>query len=130
MIFYLSWIEYFSKICEANITLTSNSIQQSQKCLNIYKSIQNGLGIPFCHYFISFQILIVITLYMCISTAFFGPYDILSNIIVSICYALMFLFCGTTLYFLIIASENAYTSLQKLSKPLNIIVMKEQALDA
>ena len=66
---------------------------------------------------------------MCISTAFFGPYDILLNIIVSICYALMFLFCGTTLYSLIIASENAYTSLQKLSKPLNIIVMKEKDED-
>ena len=66
---------------------------------------------------------------MCISTAFLRPYDNLSNIIVSVCYALMFLFCAILLYLLIIASENAHNSLQKLTKSLNIIVMKEKDED-
>ena len=123
-IFYLTWMEHFSVICEERND-TTNCIQQTQKCLHIYKSIQDGLGATFSDFFLSFQIIIVITLYMCISTAFFGPYDTLSNTIVSICYAIMFLYCGTSLYTLILAAERSYVSLQTLVKPLTISMMRE-----
>ena len=121
MIFYLSMMEYFCWLCEEQFM----RIEQAQKCLDIYKSIQDALGFTFCNYFLNFQILIVISLYMCISTVFFGSYDCLSNIIISLCYAIMFLFCSITLYFLINASENAHISLKKLANPMTVILMRE-----
>ena len=37
----------------------------------------------------------------------------------------MFLYCGTSLYILILAAENSYISLQTLVKPLTVSMMRE-----
>ena len=126
LIFYISWMEHFSIKCGETIY---DIIQHSKKCLNIYQSIQDGVGLTCCRYFLSFQIIIVISLYMGISTAYFAPYDLNTNIIAAIFFGLFFLYCGIILYVLTIAGENAYNSLQNMIKPLNIMAKKEKDED-
>ena len=122
-LFYLSWLEQFSKIC--NKSYSNYTLDHAENCLYIYKSIQDALSFIFLDFFIFGQVIIVITLYMCISTAFFGPYNLLSNMILTFCYGIIFLHFGISLYVLIMATESTYISLQKLVKPLKIILMKE-----
>ena len=119
----LSWLELFSLICDTEGV--SNVYQHSKKCLRLFKSLQDGLETTFFAFFASIQILIVISVYMCISTAFFGPYEFVTNIVVSICYLQMFLFCSIVIFVLTTSAENAYSSLRNLIKPLNLMVMKE-----
>ena len=122
--FQLSWLDKFCRICK-NHKLFS-TIHHSQKCLDLYKSIQNGVGNMVLGFFTFGQVIIVITIYMCISTAFSSLYDISTKIIVAICYAILSIFFGINMYIMILAAENTHTSLQKLTKSLKIIVMKEK----
>ena len=123
LLFYLIWMEQFSKICGEDVF---DPIQHSQRCLTIFQSIQDGLSVGFCRYFFSFQIMIVISLYMGISTIYFAPYNLITNIIASIFYGLLFLYSGFILYVLTVAGENAHNSLQKMTKPLNIMAKMEK----
>ena len=126
-LFFLSWLEKYCYICKRIIY--KNAIKHSQKCLDIYKSIQKGLGDWVLGIFFFCQVLIVITIYMCISITFFSPYDHLYNIILSLCYMIMFIHFANTMYIVTIAAENVHSSLQELTKPLNITLMKETEED-
>ena len=126
-LFFLSWLEKYCYICKR--IMYKNAIKHSQKCLDIYKSIQKGLGDWVLGIFFFCQVLIVITIYMCISITFFSPYDHLYNIILSLCYMIMFIHFANTMYIVTIAAENVHSSLQELTKPLNITLMKETEED-
>ena len=122
-IFFLTWMEHFSKICDEYDF--SNVFKHSQACLKIFKTIQDGLGWIYLMFFIAFQIMIVMNIYMFISTAFFGPYDLHTNIVISICYVIIFLYCAVVLYVLTTTAENTYRSLQNLTNPLRRMMDRE-----
>ena len=125
IIFILAWMETFSKIC---IELSANCIkvEQAQKCVDDFKSLQNGLSVTFLFLFITLQTLVVLCFYMCIATLSFGPYNHYNNILLSISYATLFLYSGSILYFITTAAEATHSSLQKVGSPLNLMLVKEQ----
>lgn len=118
----LAWMEHFSQICEEFDH--NNILMLSQNCLQIYKTIQDGLSFFFLKCYIAFQVVIVLTIYMFVSTALFGPYDMYTNIIVSICYVIIFLYCSAVLYSVTTTAEATYSSLLKLTNPLRMFSKK------
>ena len=122
-LFYFSWMEHFSVICKKDDSF--NILKHSHKCLQIYKSIQDGLGFTLLTTFVGFQIMIVLSLYMFISTAFYGSYDLYTNIVICICYVVMFLHYATVLFIITATAENTHSSLLNLAQPLNKMLVKE-----
>ena len=128
ILFQLTWLEHFPVFCTENFR-SHNILQHTQKCLDVYNSIQNGFGFTILHWFVLCQIFNVITLYNFISILSFAPFDTPTNIILSLCYAVMFLFCGTNMHIIIVAAEGTHTSLQNLTRTLKIMLMKEKDED-
>ena len=126
-LFFLTWMQHFSLICEEYHS--NNIFQHCQQCLQIYKSIQDGLGFTFFTSFVIFQILIVLAIYMFISTAFFCPYDLYTNIVICICYVVIFTHYATFMCIITANAENTHSSLQKLTNPLKRTLTKENDKD-
>ena len=124
IIYILSWMDLFSR--STKYLDSSNIHQYSKNCLNVFHSLQNGLGIPILINFSLSQVMNILCLYMAISSAFFGQYDILSNISLSICYLLMALYNLMILYSVTLTAEEAYENLQSLVRPLEQLLLLTQ----
>ena len=122
--FFLSWIDTLSMICE-EWQPAGRIYQHSLKCRDYYKSLQNGLGNILLTFFTGQQILLVISLYKCITTAFYHPYDVPTNIVLTICYAIMSIFISTYIYVITMSAEELHTSFKSLAIPLNIALIAE-----
>lgn len=125
-LFFLTWMEHFSMICEND---SKNLFEKSQNCLQIYKTIQIGLEFIFLMIFIALQVMIVLNIYMFISTAFFGSHDLYTNIIMSICFVTIALYCAVVLYAVTTTAENTHSSLMSLANPLRKMMAKSSTKD-
>ena len=125
-IFFRSWMETFAMICD-DMQPNFGIIQHTQKCFKIYKSIQDGIGEALLGLFMVGQILIVISLYNCISTAAYQPYDTLTNIAVSICYAIIAMYNSFVIYGQTLSAEKAFTGIRKFVEPLREALIGETA---
>ena len=119
-IYILTWLDYFSKFCQ---NFDNENINKHVKnCIESYKSLQDGLQNTFLICFSLLQVLIVINLYMAISSLFYGQTSICTNILMSICYFLMAMYNSTILYSVTTIAEKSYMGLQ------NLIIYLEQQL--
>ena len=123
-IFFSSWMETLAMICEERQP-SRKILQHSMKCKDYYNSLQNGLGTTLIVIFMAQQIVLVISLYMCITTAFYQPYDIATNVVLSFCYAAMSMYQSTNIYVLTMSAEKLFSSFQSLSKSLSMALIGE-----
>ena len=123
LLFSLTWIENFTFICQ-NIK-TTNISKHSVLSMEIFRSLQNGLGRTFLIVFSTFQFLTILSLYMSISTMFFGTSGILYNVSISLCYVIMVTYTATILYCLTDAAEEAFESIKTLNTYLMDLISQE-----
>lgn len=123
LLFSLSWLENFSLFCKRSNY--DDIYHHSHLSLEIYNSLQRGLGTTLLAFFSLVQVQTIIAIYMCISTIFFGTGELFYNISLSICYAFMATYNGTIMYYLIIAAEEAFESMKKLEPLLEAKLSEE-----
>ena len=123
LLFSLTWIESFTFICQD--IKTTNILKHSLLSMEIFRSLQNGLGRTFLIVFSTFQFLTILSLYMSISTMFFGTSGILYNVSISICYIIMVTYNTTILYSLTVAAEEAFESIKTFETYLVDLISQE-----
>ena len=123
LLFSLTWIESFTFICQD--IKTTNILKHSLLSMEIFRSLQNGLGRTFLIVFSTFQFLTILSLYMSISTMFFGTSGILYNVSISMCYVIMVTYNATILYSLTVAAEEAFESIKTFETYLVDLISQE-----
>ena len=123
LLFSLTWIDNFTFICQD--IKTTNIFKHSLISMEIFKSLQNGLGRTFLITFSALQFLTILSLYMSISTMFYGTSGIFYNVSISLCYIIMVTYNATILYCLTEAAEEAFESIKTLETYLMDLIFQE-----
>ena len=125
-IFYfvvLCFIDEFKRI--ACLPIRNNIIFYTNKCIELFKSLQNGFGTTFLVTFSFYQIQNVFCTYMSISSLMSLSEGLWQNIVSSICFFTMSVYFMTLLYCITLTAEEAFDALQSLKTPLEKMLVHE-----
>ena len=115
--FIIVWIEQFGLMCKKH--QENNILDHTEKCLELFRTLQKGLGKTFFLFFCLFQMDNIFCMFLGISANFSDLHDVWMNTVCSICYFLMCLYFCTILYSITMTAEAAHSSLQALATPLH-----------
>ena len=121
--FIIVWVEQFGLLCKKN--QECNILSHTDKCLEMFRTLQKGLGRTFFLFFCLFQLDNIFCMFLGISVNFSGLHDVWMNTVTSICYFIMCLYFCTILYSVTMTAEAAHSSLQALAAPLQAALATE-----
>ena len=121
--FIIVWIEQFGLMCKKN--QENNSLSHTEKCLEMFRTLQQGLGKTFFLFFCLFQMDNIFCMFLGISANFSDLHDVWMNTVCSICYFIMCLYFCTILYSITMTAEAAHSALQALAAPLQAELVTE-----
>ena len=125
------FIFFFLALCfidefKRNACLPKNNIIfHTNKCIDLFKTLQKGFGTTFLLTFSYYQIQNVFCTYMSISSLMSMNENPWQNIVLSVCYLTMSAYFMAMLYCITLTAEEAYDALQSLSKPLEKMLVNE-----
>ena len=124
-IFYLLLLCFIDEFKRLACIPRNNIIFNTNKCIELFKSLQKGFGTGFLVTFTFYQIQNVFCTYMSISSLMSMNEDLWQNIVSSICYFNMSVYFMAILYCITLTSEEAYDALQSLNAPLEKMMLNQ-----
>ena len=119
---FLCFIDEFKRI---TCLLKVNIVSYTNKCIELFKTLQKGFGTTILITFSYYQIQNIFCTYMSISSLMSMNENFWQNIVLSVCYFTMSAYFMAILYCITLTAEEAYDALQSLNTPLEKMLVHE-----